>query len=86
MKNADMPAMPVDGEFWIDPAKPELGTETYEGLTKREVFAMAALQGLSGAHNHDGEWSHDSKLVAEVAVKYADALLEELERTSCNSN
>lgn len=58
-----------------------LGTGT---LTKREVFAMAALQGLSGAHNHDGEWSHDSKLVAEVAVKYADALLEELERTSCN--
>lgn len=76
MKNADLPAMPIEingfGQF---------APEAHTGLTKREAFAMAALQGLSGAHNHDGEWSHDSKIVAVVAVKYADALLAELERT-----
>jgi hypothetical protein len=83
MKNADMPAMPAE----YDHNKESTGNiEQYTGLMKREAFAMAALQGLSGAHNHDGEWSHDSKLVAGVAVEYADALLEELERTSCNSN
>lgn len=86
MKNADLPAMPVEGEFWIDPTNPELGTETHEGLTKREAFAMAALQGLSGAHNHDGEWNHDSKTVAVVAVKYADALLAELEKNMITSS
>ncbi|TVK95342.1 hypothetical protein AYJ01_00720 [Shewanella algae] len=84
MKNSDMPAMPVI-DWDIKDGKAVRFTSS-EGLTKREAFAMAALQGLSGAHNHDGEWSHDSKIVAEVAVKYADALLEELERTSCNSN
>jgi hypothetical protein len=83
MKNSDMPAMPVDGEFWIDPAKPELGTETYEGLTKREHFAAMALQGLLTC-TMDTDCSIP-ELCAD-AVSAADALLKELERTSCNSN
>ncbi|EGR4294211.1 hypothetical protein DDN98_10520 [Vibrio cholerae] len=40
MKNSDMPAMPVEGEFWIDPTNTKLGTENYHGLTKREMFCL----------------------------------------------
>jgi hypothetical protein len=75
MKNSDKPAMPMDGEFYIDPYKPEKGTECYLGLTKREMFAMHAMQALAtntGYHKWD--------LLAEDAVAIADALLKELEK------
>ena len=67
MKNADMPAMPLP-----------LGSETVvgqQGLTKREMFAMAAMQGLC---NHSGDY-HEFSHLASDAVNYADALLAELE-------
>lgn len=49
------------------------------GLTKREMFAMAAMQGLcansiAGSH-------HGFKELTSEAVTYADALLAELEKT-----
>lgn len=44
-----------------------------DGLTKRERFAMAALQGLlANPGPHIG--------IASIAVQYADRLLEELDK------
>ena len=70
MKNADMPAMPVyetDGEGIL-----QLLTT---GLTKREMFAMAAMQGLCA---HSGDY-HKFEHLADDAVNYADAVLKMLE-------
>ena len=39
-----------------------------------------AMQGLSGAHREDGDWSHDQHDAEYAAVLYADALLKELEK------
>ncbi|AUR96630.1 hypothetical protein NVP1228O_36 [Vibrio phage 1.228.O._10N.261.49.C1] len=70
MKNKDMPAMPIElsgfGQF-----KPE----AHIGLTKREMIAMHALQGLVSYGGYSS-----MKYAAEDAVKYADALLKELEK------
>ena len=74
MKNGDMPAMPIElngfGQF-----KPE----AFIGLTKREMFAMAAMQGLCA---HSGDY-HEFSHLASDAVNYADSVLAELEKTSC---
>ncbi len=72
MKNGDLPAMPIEfngfGQF---------APEAYEGLSKREMFAMAAMQGLC-ANSIPGS-HHGFKELASEAVAYADALLAELE-------
>ena len=76
MKNADMPAMPIGQQMdsiFMNPA--------CNGLTKREIYAMAAMQGLVTATMHDGMWSHDPVTAADAAVEYADALLKALELT-----
>lgn len=76
-RNADMSAAPMvvsdDKHVWC------------EGLTKRERFAMAAMQGiLSSPYYSDFCDQPDNyekpKAAAEAAVKHADALLEELEK------
>ena len=73
MKNGDLPAMPIElngfGQF---------APEAYIGLTKREMFAMAAMQGLIASDTCGT--LHEPRR-AELAVKQADALLAELERT-----
>lgn len=72
MKNSDMPAMPCQ------PLGQD-GMPSYEmtyGLTKREMFAMAAMQGLC-AHS---EGYHTFEDLISDAVNYADALLEKLEQ------
>ena len=74
MKNADMPAMPTSPNS----SDPEWAAARTGGLTKREIFAMHAMQGLASAHTREGHWSHDHSIVAEAAVCYADALLKEL--------
>lgn len=65
--------------FPIDKYDPETGKESIDrGLTKREVFAAAAMQGLLSA-NMAGITSEDkTKLVAQVSVRCGDALLAEL--------
>ena len=71
MKNADMPAMPLP-----------LGTETTEGcqgLTKREMMAMHAMQGILASGNADDFVVGDEVGFAGFAVSCADALLAELE-------
>ncbi len=81
MKNADMPAMPCGESYktqqsyggdWVECKKGAL----YNGLTKREMFAMAAMQGLCA---HSGDY-HTFANMASDAVNYADALLAELEK------
>lgn len=66
-------------------AERELGWESaypgtddcqYWGLTKRELFAAMAMQGLAGQYASGGDFMESH--VAEGAVKMADALLKEL--------
>lgn len=47
-----------------------------QGLTKRELFAAMAMQGMQGNTNY--KWL--PKAMAEDAVKYADALINELNK------
>ena len=76
IKNGDLPAMPCGvlqdghncGEYPLN-----------IGLTKREQFAMAAMQGLLVNMGRNGLDS--VKQVSDIAVAAADALLAELERT-----
>ena len=80
MKNADMPAMPQDADLLVERIGlcPTVGT----GLTKREMFAMHAMQGLlSSASDSNGIWTNEGpELVANEAVRFADALLAELDK------
>ena len=71
IKNGDLPAMPIElnGFGLYEPA-------AYTGLTKREQFAMAAMQGILACDN--SEFTH---IAAQRAVEFANALLAELERT-----
>lgn len=69
MKNANLPAMPTQ----------EVHLDAYHGLTKREMFAMAAMQGLLASLTAD-DYLIPCEL-ARSAVLDADALLAELERT-----
>lgn len=70
MKNADKPAYTLPN--------PEL-TEApdFQGLTKRERFAMAAMQGYCS--NTDLS-ELDTEEIAFFAVNQADALLKELDQ------
>lgn len=78
IKNGDLPAMPIScGETLCQmtgTVKPE-----FAGLTKREQFAMAAMQGLISSGM---DWTlFDHRDVSEQAVIMADALLAELEKS-----
>lgn len=77
MKNGDMPAMPMvtlTEESQYKGTKYVEAKSTYLGLTKREQFAMAAMQGIL----NNGIYTFAD--CATDAVQYADALLAELER------
>lgn len=80
IKNGDLPAMPLangaDGTPWL--ARDLGNPEQVIGLTKREQFAMAAMQGLLSKHGYD---DYKAESIAEYTVNQADALLAELERT-----
>ncbi|CAM0042879.1 hypothetical protein VPHK392_0016 [Vibrio phage K392] len=81
MKNADMPAMPVNN--FLKEGDLAVSTNEFQGLTKREVFAMHAMQGLlsdgsyADLYNTADEWR---KNITEASVEFADVLLEELEK------
>jgi len=49
------------------------------GLTKREYFAILALQGICVEKYVQRD--NDREIIAQWSVKMADALLEELEKT-----
>ena len=71
MKNSDMPAMPIEingfGQY---------APEAFTGLTKREMFAMAAMNGIMS--NSNDRYTYEQ--LAWHAVAQADALLSELEK------
>jgi len=71
MKNADETAFPFEGGN-------NNGVQPSSGLTKREHFAAMAMQGLIASDTP--EWTGTPESQAENAVKYADALLKELQK------
>ncbi len=79
MNNGDMPANPIigDTEGFIDFLQKIKGGRNY-GLTKREQFAMAAMQGLIGLT------SVSSEVLAKASIDAADALLKELSNETTN--
>lgn len=88
MKNSDLPAMPLSGDAYQDFAHYDGTPKTSynpecQGLTKREMFAMHAMQAmLSSRHVNDfnaSDADFNNDLCAK-AVSYADALLKELEK------
>jgi hypothetical protein len=87
MKNADMPAFPVQVTWTDDGKVVPLRTGEYSGFTaglsKREEIASRAMQGLlsagSNEHNANNIGLPDQNMVAREAVGYADALLKQLE-------
>jgi hypothetical protein len=71
----------VNGETVLQGAQLDRHTVWSMGLTKREQFAMAAMQGLCANYSIDSRKNtHD---IAESAVKMADSMLVELEMTKC---
>lgn len=84
MKNADLPAMPQslainENEGYT--INELYGHNGFDGLTKREMFAMHAMQGILSSIAQD-EIGYDKwdQTLAEHSVKAADALLKELEK------
>lgn len=78
MKNGDMPAEPV---FVTHSAAEALGIPRalYMGLTKRELFAAMAMQGLNCCEAFS---KHGASDIARYSAEQADALLAELEGRS----
>lgn len=79
MKNGDMPAMPQTGFSDLDGDRFVSKDCGGAGLTKREQFAMAAMQGLAANGRSNGNMYETA---ARMAVRQADAVLAELEHTS----
>jgi len=92
MKNSDMPAMPIFNENGCaQVARHALANNEplTIGLTKREHFAVLAMQGLlsnsggvvqSNLMTGFGWCNCDENSMAEIAINCADALLAELEK------
>ena len=81
MKNADMLAMPVFDSSGCPSLYGDDGVEA-KGLAKREMMAMHAMVGLlSCGKQYDIRHKSRASQLVEDAVFYADALLDELERT-----
>ncbi len=80
MKNADKPAYPIESHG-LDTGEGLICHEGANGLTKRERFAMAAMQGLLASNNLAGRHKEESTTIANSAINYADELLRQLEET-----
>ena len=76
MKNADLPAIPIElngfGQY---------APEAYTGLTKREMFAMHFMQAWIQHHGSAGDYPFSKEGAALSAIERADSLLAELEKT-----
>ena len=78
IKNGDMPAMPFEAVMARSNGN-TTGWTNYTGLTKREMMAMHIAAGLIS------DQQVKTHQVAEDAVRVADTLLAELERTRSNN-
>lgn len=75
----------MSANFKYDHAYPVATVDgfTQHGLTKRELFAAMAMQGLiQHAATIDTGGRPVAEFVCEAARMYADALMAELERTA----
>ena len=83
MKNSDMPAMPLSGDAYTDingNAMTEGSIEPGMGLTKREAFTMAAMQGLLSNPSIIDSFVPEVKAwIADHSAKMADAQLKALD-------
>ena len=81
MKNADMPANAQSFAMTENECGTPLDfmneTKKYTGLTKREMIAMHAMQGLIASNSLYGG-KGDREALARDAIAHADALLQEL--------
>lgn len=78
MKNADNLAFPIELSGFG-----QIAPEIHGGMTKREMLAMHAMQGLLSSDDSSIAFyksDSDAKHIAQSAVAYADALLEELSK------
>jgi len=64
-----------NGQHSVNPVVAEFDV-IQTGMTKREAFAMAAMQGYLGNSNFRGTQS----ALAKASIESADALLAELEK------
>lgn len=81
IKNGDLPAMPLTGDAYTDLSGYIHKSYSYNpeclGMTKRETMEMHFMAALLSDSKMNGQFSDFAKL----AVKAADALLAEQERT-----
>ena len=82
MKNADLPAMPqsATSDGYGCNYGDETDTQVPTGLTKREIFAMHAMNKCIEIQAKRGDLSCVLNKFTSDAVKCADALLAELEK------
>lgn len=92
MNNGKQPISPTmytkfgDGEDDYQPLKDgqKTGWEVkFGGLTKREYFAVLALQGLISSFTEKasyGGWGTEMEATIKCAIDYADELLKQLEK------
>ena len=77
MKLSDKPAFP--SEIWDE----DKGLEVmHSGMTLRQYYAGLAMQGFASLR--DGDILPSYKEIAYESVKYADALISELEKENSN--
>ena len=80
MKNSDSPAMPtITYDHGAAMQGLAVSVTDAPGLTKREMMAMHAMQGILASGNADDFVVGDEVGFAGFAVSCADALLAELE-------
>lgn len=82
MSNANEPAFPCEVYHREDGSIDGVQTGSKQGiaigLTKRELFAAMAMQGIASIAPND--WDAPESAVARLSVSLADALLAELDR------
>lgn len=85
MRNENMPANPIFGSDGVLSRIREGHTKMPEdacgGLTKRERFALAAMQGICSNPSYGPTTTQQYRFAAEDAVKQADAVLKHLWET-----
>jgi hypothetical protein len=78
MNNGDKPAAPIDFKYSVAHGSLKKVHEMHSGLTKREAFAMAAMQGFLAGDGFEF-LAKSEETIAMWSVSMADALLAALE-------
>lgn len=82
MKQDGGPAFPRRlPDVRVPPADALRIVEQHAGMSLRDFFAAAALQGLCAAHSAEGEWTHGSaEHTVRTAYAMADAMISHREK------